>query len=394
MTQQTPAVRPFALPLATIAACSVANTYYLHPIIAVVGRDLGVDVASVGLIPAVNQFALALGILLLLPLGDIFDNRSLCTVFSALQCAALAAMAAAPDVVLFTVASSLLGFVTIVPYLLPSYASRRVPKSDLAAVTAYLGAGAIIGIFAARVAAGVLAEYVHWRVVYAVAAGVMALTTGLVRTRLVPGTPPPGTARPRYGALLISTARVFLGTPAAIRASLTQGCNFGLAISVWLGLALYLTSPAVGYGSDVLGYLSVLSLAGAFATPRITRFASRFGYRTTLSGLAALQIVSILPLVCAGHALAAIAVPMFLLCATFGPTDAINRVYILSEPPAIRSRLMTCYVMSMFLCAALSSWVVSGLFGAFGWAGVLGMGAGLSATVLLLSRKRGEPGLS
>ncbi|MBL4877627.1 MAG: MFS transporter, partial [Hyphomonas sp.] len=84
--------------LLTLASAVVtANAYYIHPIIALVAEDFGVSPSEIGLVPALNQIALALGIFLLLPLGDRFSNRRLATVFAAGQFLGLVAMALATD---------------------------------------------------------------------------------------------------------------------------------------------------------------------------------------------------------------------------------------------------------------------------------------------------------
>ncbi|HSM54216.1 MAG TPA: MFS transporter, partial [Erythrobacter sp.] len=54
--------------LAATTAVVTANAYYIHPIIGEVARTFGVDHAAIGIVPALNQVALALGIFLLLPL--------------------------------------------------------------------------------------------------------------------------------------------------------------------------------------------------------------------------------------------------------------------------------------------------------------------------------------
>ncbi|MEM9397861.1 MAG: MFS transporter, partial [Pseudomonadota bacterium] len=63
--------------LAVASAFVTANAYYIHPIIGRVADSFGVGNGLVGIVPALNQFALALGVLLLLPLGDRMSNRRL-----------------------------------------------------------------------------------------------------------------------------------------------------------------------------------------------------------------------------------------------------------------------------------------------------------------------------
>src|SRR6056300_340567 len=102
--------------LAFALAVVTANAYYIHPIIGRVATTLDVSAGMVGLIPALNQIALALGVLLLLPLGDRVNNRRLVALCLAVQAFMLVIMAVASNFWLFTGASTLLGFFTITPY--------------------------------------------------------------------------------------------------------------------------------------------------------------------------------------------------------------------------------------------------------------------------------------
>jgi len=126
-----------------MAACAVvtANAYYIHPIIALVAEDFGVSDTTIGIVPAFNQFALAAGIFLLLPLGDRVSNRRLVSIFTAGQFFGIAVMAFAAPFWLFTLGSTLLGFFTIAPYLLPAYVSKRVDPAELGKSMALLTTG-------------------------------------------------------------------------------------------------------------------------------------------------------------------------------------------------------------------------------------------------------------
>lgn len=117
--------------LAAVAAVVVANAYYIHPIIGEVADHFGVSHARIGLVPALNQLALALGIFLLLPLGDRFSNRRLAILFVSGQTLAMLLMTLAGSFLPFVAGSTLLGFFTITPYLLPAYASKRVAPERL-----------------------------------------------------------------------------------------------------------------------------------------------------------------------------------------------------------------------------------------------------------------------
>ncbi|MEH6790860.1 MFS transporter [Parasphingorhabdus sp.] len=164
------------------AACAVAvaNGYYIHPLIAPVGDEFDVHGILLGLVPAFNQIALALGILLLLPLGDRINNRKLVILFVGGQFLAMLAMALSQNFLLFVAASSLLGFMTITPYLLPAYVTKRVRPDRIGHVTGIMSAGITVGLLGSRAGGGVLGQHFGWRAAYWVGAGLTALLLVIV----------------------------------------------------------------------------------------------------------------------------------------------------------------------------------------------------------------------
>ncbi|MEM9843072.1 MAG: MFS transporter, partial [Pseudomonadota bacterium] len=262
--------------LVLASAVVTANAYYIHPIIGRVAEDFGVRSSTIGLVPALNQIGLALGIFLLLPLGDRFSNRTLTAIFVVGQLAAMALMALAVDFHLFLLGSTILGFMTIAPYLIPAYASKRVDPGELGKVTAILTTGIIAGILAARAGAGVIAEHFGWRTVYYIATGCMLLVAILLplsmdrRERVSDET-----SQTQYFALLRSMLPLVRRYPEVLLSGSIQGLNFGVFITIWLGLGLHLTSPAMGYGVDIVGYLALFAIANLVTTPRFGAWADR-----------------------------------------------------------------------------------------------------------------------
>ena len=67
--------------------------------------------------------------------------------------------------------------------------------------------------------------------------------------------------------------------------------GFGQFIALWLGLALHLTGPEMGYGTDVVGYLAGFAAVSVFSTPYWGRLADRIGPRKARVGYAIVQVV-------------------------------------------------------------------------------------------------------
>lgn len=385
MNQATHLTRQQEHLLAITAAVVVANAYYIHPIIGEVADHFGVSHAKIGLVPALNQLALALGIFLLLPLGDRFSNRQLTIVFVTGQTISLALMTVAQDFVLFVSGSTLLGFFTITPYLLPAYASKRVAPERLGQVTALIAAGAILGILVARVSAGVVAEHFGWRTVYWIATALMVLVTLMV-PRIMERSERTTAVHHSYTALLLSVFPLIRDHREVLFSGVIQALNFGQFIALWLALSLYLTSPAMGYGTDTVGYLAGIAAVSIFSTPRLGSWADRIGPRKARSLFAVVQFCGIALFWPLGGALATLMLPLILVNLVGPGIDVTGRMTFLSLQPELRTRLTTIYVVVMFIGGGVGSFAGTAAFDALGWTGTCVLLASMSLVLSLLAQ--------
>lgn len=372
--------------LALASAVVTANAYYIHPIIALVAKDFGVSPSEIGLVPALNQIALAIGIFVLLPLGDRFSNRQLATVFAAGQFVGLVVMAFAGSFWLFVAGSTFLGFSTITPYLLPAYASKRVEPHRLGRVTATLTTGVIAGILLARVGAGWVGEHMGWRTVYYIAAGVMLAIT-LLLPRIMEGRDKSATEWPaeNYFSLVLSVIPIVRRHPEVILSGLIQGLGFGIFLSVWLTLGLHLTSPEMGYGTDTVGYLAALALLNLMTTAPLGAWADRIGARKARFIISLVQFSGVCLLGVFGHSLWLLIIPLTLMNVVGPLIDVTGRMTFLSQPPGVRTRLMTAYIVLMFIGGGLASWGATFVYEQAGWDGTTLMALTLSALLVALS---------
>jgi predicted MFS family arabinose efflux permease len=371
--------------LTLCVAVITANAYYIHPIIGEVAQDFGISEAQIGIVPALNQLALALGILLLLPLGDFHSNRRLSILFVTGQTLCMLGMALAEQLALFTLASTLLGFFTIAPYLIPAFASSRVAPERLGQVTALLAAGVIFGILVARMGAGVIAERSHWRLVYWIALGLMVAVNlflpfamrsePVIRKQPVTG----------YTSVIASVFRLAGDHPDMRISALIQGLNFASFTATWLALALHLTSDTMSYGTDVVGYLAGIAAISIFSTPRLGRWADRIGARRARLIVSVVQVAGVSLLYPFGYDAVALLVPL-LLINMVGPTiDVTGRMTFFTLAPEIRNRLTTFYIVAMFLGGAIGSMLGTAVYDFGGWGGTSVLLLAFSSTILMLA---------
>ena len=371
--------------LLTLASAVVtANAYYIHPIISEVARGFEVRDAVIGIVPGANQLALALGVFLLLPLGDRVSNRKLVTITVAGQFLSITGMAFATDFRLFTLASTVLGFFTIAPYLLPAYASKRVDPARLGAVTAMLTTGVIGGILVARAGAGIVAETFGWRTVYYIASCFMLIVSILIPF-LMDEREAGSDTRPKqsYFSLLLSMFPLLKRYPEIIVSGAMQGLGFGVFLSIWMGLGLHL--PDMGYGVDVVGYLAAFAGFNLLTTPALGRWADRVGPYKARIVAACVNFFAVCLLWPLGYNLWLLIIPVVLMTLLGPLVDICNRMTFLSLEKDIRTRLMTIYIVMMFIGGGISSSLGTAVYDFAGWPGNALLAMCMSAGLLTLS---------
>lgn len=116
----TIAARRLIWVMAIACGLSVANLYYNQPLLADMARGFHVTVKAVGFIPTMTQMGYAIGLLLLVPLGDILQRRRLVVSLLIVVTLSLVAAAAARNLVWLAAASLAIGIFTVVPQVLIS----------------------------------------------------------------------------------------------------------------------------------------------------------------------------------------------------------------------------------------------------------------------------------
>ncbi|MGB5483690.1 MFS transporter [Parasphingorhabdus sp.] len=352
------------------SAAVVANGYYIHPLITPVAQEFGVSGATIGLAPALNQIALALGILLLLPLGDRINNRKLVTIFVVGQFLAMLAMALSGSFILFVTASSVLGFFTIAPYLLPAYVTQRVRPGRIGHVTGIMTAGVTLGILGSRVGGGLLGHYFGWRSAYWVGVGCMALLVILLPSIMErkQDEKPSGVEPPRYSELLRSLWPIMKSLPEVPLGGLMQALSFGLFLALWLAIGLHL--PRNGYGVDTVGYLAIIAIVNVLGSPFAGRFADHIGAERARVYFCIVQLAGVCLLPFAGNNLWLLVIAVILNSIGGASVDICSRTIMFSRAPEIRTRLMTIYVVIMFIGGGISSWLGAATYEYAGWSGI------------------------
>ncbi len=96
--------------LAIIAGISVANLYYNQPLLNRISRDLQTSELTTNLIAMITQIGYAIGLLFIIPLGDLFKRKTIILINFTVLVVSLLTIALTPYIHLILFAS-LLAFV-------------------------------------------------------------------------------------------------------------------------------------------------------------------------------------------------------------------------------------------------------------------------------------------
>jgi predicted MFS family arabinose efflux permease len=130
---------------AVTAGVAVGNLYWAQPLLGLIAADLG---ASAGWVVTTTQIGYAIGVLLIVPLGDVRDRRKLLSGMLLCCATALLGCALAPTIGLLLVATTALGVTTVAGPILMPLAGDLADDAHRGRVVGTVASGLLIGILA------------------------------------------------------------------------------------------------------------------------------------------------------------------------------------------------------------------------------------------------------
>lgn len=373
--------------LSVSAGLGVANLYYAQPLAATMARSLSVSEAAIGVCMMACQLGYALGMLLLVPLGDGRERRRVMVETAAAAALVLVLVAAAPSYPFLLGASALLGFASCLPQMSLPFAVALVPHQARGRAIGMVMSGLLTGILLSRTLSGIVAEAVGWRATFAGAALVMAALALVIRFGLEPQAP----SEPlRWARIIASLPRVLVAQPLLQRQALVGALGFAAFSAFWSTLSFQLA--ALGHGARTAGLFGVLGLAGVAVAPIVGRLSGRV--QPTLINMAGLCSVALSfgLLALAKRSLLGIGVATVLLDAGAQATHLANQTIILGLSPETRNRTNALYMVSFFIGGSLGTLIAALAWERLGYDGVCLVGATLAlAGVLPLAWRARAP---
>ncbi|MDA3965053.1 MULTISPECIES: MFS transporter [Enterococcus] len=377
--------------LATTCGVVVANMYYIQPIGTKVATSFSVSTSAIGILTMLTQLGYALGLLFLVPLGDVVNRPKLIIRMAALSAISLLAAFFAPSFTLFACASFLIGLLSIVPQIIIPYGAVLAGSAARGKVMGQLLSGLLIGILLSRTVSGIIASVFSWRMVYLFALLAVGLLTALLYVKL-PRTQESRKASVSYIDSLKSLPHLFASQRLLRESAFNGFFMFGTFSIFWSTLIFYISSPVYHWGTFEAGILAIFGLSGAVAAPIVGRLADSYSERKIISMGLWMQTLSFVLLLIGGDHLTLLLFAIILLDVgnQFGQVSNQARVQGLGEEASNRNN--TIFMFMYFIGGATGSLVGTTMWEHFGWMGVTLAGLAFQACAyfcqLVLFRKK------
>ena len=366
---------------ATACGLSVACITFAEPLLDSIADEFGISHAAVGTVTTVTQVGYGLGLLLLVPLGDLADRRRLIATHTILASAALLVVAGARTAPVLFVAFAAIGIFAVVTQILVAHAALLAGPAERGRVVGLVTSGVITGILLARAISGTLADLLGWRAVYLVASGAMFVVALLLLASVPPG-PRPASAL-TYPKLLQSTATLFVEVPILRVRAVLAGLIFASNTILWTPLVLPLTREPFSLTRTEVGLFGLAGVAGAIGAAAAGRLADRgLVQRTTAVGLL-LMIVAWLPIFLMQATLGFLALGALAISFGLQAVHVSNQSLIYMTRPDARSRLVAGYMIFYSIGSAVGAAVSTLVYARAGWPGVCLAGCAVSVAAMV-----------
>lgn len=374
--------------MAVVTGVIVANLNFIQPIENLIATDFGLAKSVVGALAMVTQLGYAFGLLLIVPLGDIFDRYHLIQFMIGLSIVSLLLAYWAPNAGVFAVATTLVGITSVALQIIIPYAGYLAPALQRGKVLGIVLSGLLTGILLSRSFSGLLGSWLPWQDIYLIAAVIDLVFLVIVHYALPHDER--GHQDLQYWPVIRTLPKLF-ARQRALRGSAINGfCLFGMSNVLWSTLAFYLAAK-YHLGSNVAGLLGLLGIAGVLAAPMIGTMVDQRSPKLTIGLSMIFSGVAFVIFWLLGTWMIGLIVGIVLLDLGTQFSQVSNQAIVQSLNRKESSRNNSVFMFSYFLGGSIGTLSATWAWSHAGWLGVCGVALVFLIIAVLGHLVIGEP---
>ncbi|MBP2543687.1 MFS transporter [Acinetobacter guillouiae] len=366
-------------------ACGICagSNYYNQPLIYSIAEALQVNAEQVALTIVIGQLSYAVGLFILVPLGDFFEKRSYicllmcCTGFAQIG---LSLSQSLPVLYGFTFLAT---FFSITTQVLVPFAAGLTSPQKSPQIVGTLMSGLFLGILLARSIAGLLSTIWSWHAVYLLS-GIVILAFAVVMWLKLP------VARKSHQLTVLQIYRslftLAVDQPHLIRRGLAGGIGFGILALIFTTMTFILANAPYHFNDFQIGLFGIVGLAGVFATPWAGKQIAK-GLENKVALICMwLLVLAWIPLFFAQQSLLAYAGGVILAYFGLSAFHVLNQNLVYRISAQARSRINSIYMTLYFGGAALGSLVAVYTWKHWGWSVCVAVGLAMAILSFIIDR--------
>lgn len=343
----------------------VANIYYCQPLVILVAKEFNLTETFAGRITYLTQAGYAVGLFLLVPLGDMFERKKQILIITGMAIVALLTAAFANSFLLLCCSSVLIGVCSIVPQLILPLAANLSDDKNRGHNIGIIMSGLLVGILASRAVSGSIGFWLGWRAVYFIASGICLLLIVLMAKRFPQSRP---SFKGTYKGLMSSMFGYIKTQPALRETSIINFLAFAIISAFWTTMVLFLANPPFNFQTLQIGLFGIAGAAGALAAPLVGKFSDGSNPRKNLMIGFILQLISVALFYFTKNHLYLFVIGIVLIDVGQQAIHVTNQTRIYTLIPEARNRLNTIFMSVSFIGASCGSALGLWLWGIGGWA--------------------------
>ncbi|UZR98519.1 MFS transporter [Chondrinema litorale] len=345
----------------------VANIYYNQPLLGLMANTYGVSELNISSIPMFTQVGYALGLFLIVPLGDKLKRKKLVLIDFIFIIISLLAAAVSSTPLQLKIASLFIGLTSVVPQIMVPMAAQLASNEKRGAAIGTIMTGLFIGILGSRTLSGLIGSYLNWQAVYLIAAGIMVILFFFL-IKFLPELNPD--FQGNYLSLLKSIVKQFQNQPKLRVASIRGLINFSGFSIFWTTLVFLLQESPFYMGSDVTGGIGLVGIAGAITASVVGSLNDKVSKNKLIFSASGVTILSWVILGFSSASLMGIIIGAFLLDVGVQSIHITNQTIIFDGNPDSRNRINTVYMTMYFIGGALGTLIGGSVWHYFKWQGI------------------------
>ncbi|MCH7305262.1 MFS transporter [Acinetobacter sp. NIPH 1869] len=341
---------------AACGLCAGAN-YYSQPLIHSIQQYFAVTEGQAALTVTFAQVSYALGLLFIVPMGDVVNKTKFIPLLMVLCAVGLFISAFSINLPMLWLGTVMAGLFSVAAQVLIPLATMTVKPEKIGEVIGFLMSGLLVGILLSTSLAGLFSNLFHWKVIYVVSGMLMLILAYALKSRL----PYAMRMKMNYGQVFVSMAQLLKQEKRLVLRALAGGFAFAAVSILYSTIALLLTS-AHHLQDLLIGMVPLVGIFGALSTQYIGKYADQ-GYTSQLTWMGcALFILSWICFYFGQSVLFSYILGFALIQLALALVHTSNQSVIFRLRPDAKSRINAIYMTAYFTGGACGS-----ALGIFAW---------------------------